>query len=344
MEVRRGPRILAGWAARLLVPLALLYDAATSEPAQVQAWLSAVAAAGLRPHVAFQHAAGTQCPDLPWSAPSRASCAGCTIVAGDVLDAGSFVRWIERFRAAADGDPRLWGLHNYSDVTYGRTTGTDAMLAAVPGRLWIEETGGIVTLRNAAGRATLATDEARAARAVSRGFAIARTRPRITRTYVYQWRAGATDRFDAGLVRPDGTARPSLAALAGRLRTAAAAAPAVTADMVGPAAPRPRRLPRGRRALSLAGERRTAHPRAGGRRVADGRARDARIRHDRRAAHGDAADPRAGRDPRPGTGGRPAHRADQAAADRRGRPQRQPVARAAGGVIAVTPPAGSRRT
>jgi len=55
--------------ARLVVP----YDAATSEPARVQAWLAAVAAAGLRPHVAFQHAAGTRCPELPCSAPSRAA-------------------------------------------------------------------------------------------------------------------------------------------------------------------------------------------------------------------------------------------------------------------------------
>jgi hypothetical protein len=107
-----------------------------------------------------------------------------------VLDSGAFVRWIERFRAATTSSSRLWGLHNDSDVTYGRTSGTDAMLAAVPGALWIEETGGIVTLCNAAGRVTLATDEARAARAVSRAFAIARTRPRIRRMYLYQWRAG----------------------------------------------------------------------------------------------------------------------------------------------------------
>jgi len=59
-------RALHPGSARLVVP----YDAATSEPARVQAWL---AAAGLRPHVAFQHARGTQCPDLPCSAPSRAA-------------------------------------------------------------------------------------------------------------------------------------------------------------------------------------------------------------------------------------------------------------------------------
>jgi hypothetical protein len=43
--------------------------------------------------------------------------------------------------------------------------------------------------------------------------------------YVYHWRAGATDRFDSGLVRPDGTARASLSVLSAAL----AAVPRVTA-------------------------------------------------------------------------------------------------------------------
>jgi hypothetical protein len=74
-------------------------------------------------------------------------CPSCTVVAGDVLDSGSYVCWLQRFRAATALSPQLWGLHNYGDTTYGTTTGTDAVLAAVPGKLWIEETGGIVTLR-----------------------------------------------------------------------------------------------------------------------------------------------------------------------------------------------------
>ena len=38
--------------------------------------------------------------------------------------------------------------------------------------------------------------------------------PRITRVYVYQWRkTGIGDRFDAGLVAPNGTPRASLFAL-----------------------------------------------------------------------------------------------------------------------------------
>jgi hypothetical protein len=153
----------------------------------------------------------------------RAACATCTIVAADVLDSGSYENWLRRFRATVSGDPQLWGLHNYSDVTYQTTAGTDAVLAAVPGTLWIEETGGIVVRRDSAGRELLATDETRAARAVSAAFALARERPRIGRMYVYQWRAGASDLFDAGLVRPDGSERPSFAAFAAGVRALPAA-------------------------------------------------------------------------------------------------------------------------
>jgi hypothetical protein len=159
----------------------------------------------------------------------RAACPACTIVAGDVLDSGSYLSWLRRFRAATEGDPRLWGLHNYSDVTYGTTAGTDAVLDAVPGTLWIEETGGIVVRRDSAGRELLATDEARAARAVGAAFALARERPRIGRLYVYQWRAGLTDLFDAGVLRPDGSERPSYAAFAAGVQAqSAAASPGMT--------------------------------------------------------------------------------------------------------------------
>jgi putative glycosyl hydrolase len=252
--------------ARLTVP----WDAATSEPQAVATWLAAVSAAGMAPHVAFEHLAGDRCPGRPCTTPTaaqygaairrfvarfpqvrtyttwneanhasqpvaddpeavaayydelRAACAACTIVAGDVLDSGSYRRWLERFLRASTTTPRLWGLHDYGDVTYGRTTGVDTVLGTVPGRLWIEETGGLVAIRNAAGRQTLAVDEAVAARAIDRAFAIAAANPRIARMYVYQWRANPGDRFDAGLVRPDSTARPSYAALARDLAAQAA--------------------------------------------------------------------------------------------------------------------------
>lgn len=143
----------------------------------------------------------------------KAACATCTIVAGDVLDSGGYVRWLERFQQATDSDPQLWGLHNYGDVTYNTTEGTDAVLHTVPGQLWIEETGGIVVLRNSLGRVTLSFNETRAAASIDRAFAIAAARPRITRMYVYHWQSGVTSRFDAGLVRPDGSLRPSYDAM-----------------------------------------------------------------------------------------------------------------------------------
>jgi hypothetical protein len=142
-----------------------------------------------------------------------AACPGCTVVAGDVLDSGGYASWLRRFLAASDTTPRLWGLHDYGDVTYGTTTGVDTVLSIVPGTLWIEETGAIVTLRDGAGRTTFSTSESSAASAIDRAFAIAAARPRIGRMYVYEWQAFTGDAFDAGLVRPDGTARPALDAL-----------------------------------------------------------------------------------------------------------------------------------
>ncbi len=147
----------------------------------------------------------------------RALCVRCTIVAGDVLDSGGYVTWLRRFLAATTGEPRLWGLHNYGDVTYGRTTGTDRVLATVPGALWIEETGGLVTLRSGT-RVTLRTDEDRATRAIDAAFAIAADRPRITRMYIYHWRGRTGDSFDSGLIRPDDSIRPSFWALVRNLR------------------------------------------------------------------------------------------------------------------------------
>jgi hypothetical protein len=253
--------------ARLIVP----WDAATSEPAQVDEWLAAVAAAGMVGHVAFEHLRGDRCPGRPCTVPTqaqygaavrrfvarfpavrtyttwneanhasqpvvsrpeavagyydelRAACPSCTVVAGDVLDSGSYASWLRRFLAASTTVPQLWGLHDYGDVTYNKSVGVDTVLSIVPGTLWVEETGGLVTLRNAAGRTTFSTSEALAAAAIDRAFALAAARPRIARMYIYEWMAFPDDAFDAGLVRPDGTARPSLAALQRNL-----AAPATT--------------------------------------------------------------------------------------------------------------------
>ena len=331
--------------ARLVVP----YDAATSQPQLVASWLAAVAAAGMQPHVAFEHLRANGCPGSPCIVPSRATyaaavrrfvatfpqvrvyttwneanhesqpvasrpemvagyyeelraaCALCTIVAGDVLDSGSYLRWLERFQAATDSDPQLWGLHNYGDVTYGTTEGTDAVLRAVSGELWIEETGGIVVLRNSAGRITLSFDETRAAASIDRAFALLASRPRITRMYVYHWQSGATSRFDAGLVRPDCKPAPELRgdaarhrrpAVGGGLRAGGGEHRALERDVVEGLtvdAARARAVPDERRALRRSRPAEPAHPADERERHQHGEHRHAHVSHERDAAHGHAA-------------------------------------------------------
>jgi hypothetical protein len=144
----------------------------------------------------------------------RSTCHGCAITAADVLDSPNLKRWLAAFRRYAKGKPRLWGLHNYTDTNRFRATGTKAMLRLVPGQLWLTETGGIVSFTTSSGKVALKHSETRARRAIDYLFRLARTSPRITRVYVYQWRKTQTsDRFDAGLVAPDDAPRPSLSAL-----------------------------------------------------------------------------------------------------------------------------------
>lgn len=142
---------------------------------------------------------------------ARRVCPSCTLVAADVLDDPDTVgRWLAAYRAALDTQPTVWGLHNYYDATYGTSSGVDRFLATVPGEVWLTETGGIVRFRSASGGG-LPEDEDRAAQGIRWLYVMLPARPRVTRMYLYQWQSTPFSDFDAGLVRPDGTARPSLA-------------------------------------------------------------------------------------------------------------------------------------
>jgi hypothetical protein len=75
----------------------------------------------------------------------------------------------------------------------------------VRGNIWLTETGGVVKFAD-----TFPYNEQRAARATKYMFKLARSSRRIKRLYIYSWlgeQRGA--RFDAGLVNPDGSARPA---------------------------------------------------------------------------------------------------------------------------------------
>lgn len=141
----------------------------------------------------------------------RASCRGCSVVAADVLDLNNMRRYLQAFLAKAKGKPRLWGLHNYRDTNRFRQTGTKQLLAMVKGQVWFTETGGIVSFTTAGGKKALPKSESRAKRAMDFMFKLAELdAKRVKRIYVYQWKVNFQgDRFDAGVVRPDGRPRPS---------------------------------------------------------------------------------------------------------------------------------------
>ena len=140
----------------------------------------------------------------------RKVCRGCTLVAADVLDQTGVGRYLRAFSRRAAGTPKRWGLHNYGDVNRRRTTRTREVLRAVPGEVWLTETGGIVKFQS------FKYSESRAANRIKYMFKLADRydtrqrgmRSKITRLYYYQWTgAPRGTRFDAGLTDPDGSTR-----------------------------------------------------------------------------------------------------------------------------------------
>jgi Glycosyl hydrolase catalytic core len=148
-----------------------------------------------------------------------ARCPGCRTVAADVLDDDNVGNWLRTFRRYARGNPQLWGLHNYHEVNESGTgRGVAGMLEAVPGEVWLTETGGLVyQVSPNTGQVRWPYDEARAALATSRVFATARSNPRVTRIYFYHWSAVGGHYWDSGFVRADGRWRPALNVLRGEL-------------------------------------------------------------------------------------------------------------------------------
>lgn len=136
-------------------------------------------------------------------------CPDCTLVAGDVLDQAGVTAWLTRYRRALKTEPEVWGVHSYSDANRFRDRGLKRLLDALPGELWLTETGGL-----AAFGGSFPYDLTRQARATNYLFVLARSSPRIRRVYLYNW-TGLPEgtAFDAGLTNPDGSARPAYTAV-----------------------------------------------------------------------------------------------------------------------------------
>ncbi|QEC49794.1 hypothetical protein FSW04_20955 [Baekduia soli] len=158
------------------------------------------------------------------------------LVAGDVLDIPGALDWLRAYRAHLGTDPRLWGIHDYgdaTDLTDPLQSTTAALLSAVPGELWVTETGGIVRFWP-----FLDVDLARAARSTAHAFVLARMSPRITRMYLYNWYGPVPSApgswWDTGLVGADGTPRPALDVVRRELAVPRAA-PGPASNRVAPA-------------------------------------------------------------------------------------------------------------
>src|SRR4051812_18957576 len=249
--------------ARIVVP----WDVATTDPAPLDAWLSAARAAGARPLVSFGVDRRQRCPAAPctpptaeqyaaavgafharwpwvadlgvWNEPNldtqptsrspalvtrywqaaTAICPACRVVAAEVLDSTGAPAYLRAMLAAAPAPPRLWGIHPHEDANHFRSSGTAAILRTVPGEVWFTEASGLVRYTTAAGQTTYPYDEARGARALRQAFDLAGGR--ITRVYVYSWRAQTSrERFDSALLDADGSARPGLAVVRAQLAPA----------------------------------------------------------------------------------------------------------------------------
>ncbi len=78
-------------------------------------------------------------------------CHGCTVLGLDVLDAaniGPTLEYISAFKSEIGRlrtvMPKIWGLHNYSDINRMQSWRTKALVSALGGQVWLTETGGLV--------------------------------------------------------------------------------------------------------------------------------------------------------------------------------------------------------
>ena len=145
----------------------------------------------------------------------RRACPGCTVVGLDLLDQekpSSTLQYIAQFRHEIARlhtvMPRLWGLHDYSDVNRLQTWRTREIGKALGGSLWLTETGGVVQFGHAF-RNRNGSGVSRAARVIRFTLSLISSDRQIKRAYIYDWTGGTNRaRFDAGLTDSHGRPRP----------------------------------------------------------------------------------------------------------------------------------------
>jgi hypothetical protein len=154
-------------------------------------------------------------------------CKGCTALGLDILDQDNisptlryiseFKREIGRLRTVM---PKIWGLHNYSDINRLQSWRTRELGRALGGQVWLTETGGIVKFGGAFPNRD-GSGLRRAAKVLGYMFNVAASQSRIKRLYIYDWTGGnAKTRFDAGLTDAHDKPRQGYVVVCKKLRGA----------------------------------------------------------------------------------------------------------------------------
>jgi hypothetical protein len=154
-------------------------------------------------------------------------CKGCTAIGLDVLDANNisptlayiseFKREIGRLETVM---PKIWGLHNYSDINRLESWRTRELVRALGGQVWLTETGGLVQFGGAFPNHN-GSGLTRASKVLKYMFAVAASRPQIKRLYIYDWTGGnSSTRFDAGLMNAREQPRAGYVVVCRQLRAA----------------------------------------------------------------------------------------------------------------------------
>jgi hypothetical protein len=154
-------------------------------------------------------------------------CKGCTVIGLDVLDAqyiGPTLEYITEFKREIyrleTVMPKIWGLHNYSDVNRLEGWRTADLVRALGGQVWLTETGGLVQFGGAFPNRH-GSGLKRAANVLRFMFALAAAHPQIKRMYIYDWTGGTSStRFDAGLTNAHEQPRAGYVVVCRQLRAA----------------------------------------------------------------------------------------------------------------------------
>jgi hypothetical protein len=154
-------------------------------------------------------------------------CKGCTVLGLDVLDANNIsptLQYISEFKREVGKlrtvMPKIWGLHNYSDINRLESWRTRTLVQALGGQTWLTETGGLVKFGGAFPNKN-GSGLRRASKVLAYMFNVAAAHARIKRLYIYDWTGGtASTRFDAGLTDAHHVPRPGYVTVCRKLHGA----------------------------------------------------------------------------------------------------------------------------